>query len=134
MFTRYFITAVVASLGAAAFASPPGFNYVGQWGKHGFGYCQFNLPYGVAVAPKGNVYVSDTWNHRVQYFKPTGSFLGKWGSEGMGKGKFMLTGKLGISPTGLVYVPDVYTACVQYFTANGSFLGKWDLLISLLKD
>jgi DNA-binding beta-propeller fold protein YncE len=80
----------------------------------------------VAVAPSGNVYVSDTGNDRVQYFDPTGSFLGKWGSSGAGDGLF--SGPVGISVApggGKVYVVDWCNYRVQYFTALGYFMGKW---------
>lgn len=40
---------------------------------------QFYEPWGVAVDGDGNIYVSDTWNGRIQVFDPTGKFLRKWG-------------------------------------------------------
>jgi len=43
---------------------------------------QFNEPWGVAVTASGEIYVSDTWNHRVQRFDANGRFLGKWGQFG----------------------------------------------------
>jgi len=42
--------------------------FVSKWGTEGAGDGQFNLPYGVAVAPDGSVYVSDSFNHRIQKF------------------------------------------------------------------
>jgi uncharacterized protein (TIGR03663 family) len=43
---------------------------------------QFNEPWGVAVGADGRIFVSDTWNHRVQRFDPGGVFSGKWGRFG----------------------------------------------------
>lgn len=40
---------------------------------------QFNEPWGVAVDQAGQIYVSDTWNGRVQVFDSEGRFLRKWG-------------------------------------------------------
>ena len=54
-------------MAAAAFGD---WVYEGQWGSYGTGNGQFDSPMGVNVAPaSGNVYVADTYNHRVQYFK-----------------------------------------------------------------
>jgi sugar lactone lactonase YvrE len=47
-----------------------------------FGDGQFNDPWGVAVGPSGEIFVSDTWNHRIQRFSADGRFLGKWGHFG----------------------------------------------------
>ena len=44
--------------------------YVLQWGTEGSGDGQFSWPAGVAVDGSGNVYVSDTLNHRIQKFSP----------------------------------------------------------------
>lgn len=40
---------------------------------------QLNEPWGAAVDLEGNIYVSDTWNGRIQVFSPEGEFLRKWG-------------------------------------------------------
>ena len=36
----------------------------------------------IAVDDAGNVYVSDTYNHRIQKFASSGAFITKWGSPG----------------------------------------------------
>ena len=43
---------------------------------------QFNEPWGVAVGASGQIFVSDTWNHRVERFDASGRFAGKWGRYG----------------------------------------------------
>ena len=42
--------------------------FVTKWGTYGTGDGQFKKPWGVAVAPDGSVYVSDSYNHRIQKF------------------------------------------------------------------
>ncbi len=119
-----------AALGAlAAFCAWGGWVYEGQWGSRGSGNGQFDDPGGVEVAPNGNVYVGDQYNHRIQYFTPTGSFLGKWGSFGSGNGQFDGPAGVAVAFTGNVYVTEdgayYENYRVQYFTSSGSYLGKW---------
>ncbi len=61
--------------------------FVGKWGSKGSGDGQFNYPGCVALDSLGNVYVADTWNHRIQKFTSEGVFLKKWGSQGSGDGE-----------------------------------------------
>ena len=41
----------------------------GVWGRTGSGAGEFNRPIGIAVAPDGSVYISDTLNNRIQKFE-----------------------------------------------------------------
>ena len=44
--------------------------FVSQWGTEGSGDGEFYLPYGVAVASDGSVYVTGAKNDRIQKFAP----------------------------------------------------------------
>jgi sugar lactone lactonase YvrE len=77
----------------------------------------------VAFDAKGNIYVSDIGNHRVQKFAPDRSFLLAWGSKGTGDGQFMSPTGIAVAGDGLVYVSDEYRNNVQKFDAEGTWLG-----------
>lgn len=77
----------------------PGVCFVTKWGSKGTANGQFNSPHGIDVDPNnGNVFVADTFNHRIQKFRlatpcPQGTtqvvpgvcFITKWGTA-----KFMV--------------------------------------------
>lgn len=89
----------------------------------------FKEPWGVAVDSQGNVYVADTWNHRVQKFNADGSFLLKWGTDGLAEeGGERLWGPRGIavSPDGQVYLTDTGNKRVVVFDSQGRFLFEFD--------
>jgi tripartite motif-containing protein 71 len=44
--------------------------YLGGFGKRGAGEGEFHTPHGLAVDRKGNLYVADTQNNRIQKFAP----------------------------------------------------------------
>ena len=48
------------------------------WGKKGSVPGEFNLPHGVSLDSKGNVFVADRENNRIQKFDPNGLFLKEW--------------------------------------------------------
>ena len=58
-------------------------SFVRQWGSEGSGQGQFHYPHDVAVR-KGEVFVSDFSNHRIQVFGVDGSFVRQWG-EAVGR-------------------------------------------------
>ena len=58
-------------------------NVVAKFGGFGRGEGQLYLyPGGVALDGRGNVYVGDTGNHRVEIFSEAGTYLGQWSPLG----------------------------------------------------
>ena len=50
-------------------------NWLKSWGERGNGPGQFNTPHSIAADAKGNVYVADRGNRRIQVFDGEGNFL-----------------------------------------------------------
>ena len=87
---------------------------------------QFSSPEGIAVDSSGNVYVADTYCHRVQKFDSNGTFLTKWGSYGIIDGKFSYVYSVTVDSSGNVYVVDRNdNDRIQKFDSNGVFITKW---------
>jgi peptidylamidoglycolate lyase len=52
--------------------------YLFEWGSKGNDKGQFNIPHGITLDEKMNVYVADRENNRVQVFDSSGHFLHQW--------------------------------------------------------
>src|SRR5881394_1013308 len=78
---------LIAASTATSLAADP-LDFLLAWGSFGSGAGQFQFPHCIAVSPDGSVYVSDTFNDRVQRFHANGGYLGQWGSHGTGNGQF----------------------------------------------
>jgi DNA-binding beta-propeller fold protein YncE len=81
------------------------------------GDSQFRYPDGVAVAPGGDVYVSDTVNHRVQRFTSAGGFVSKWGTWGLAAGEFNNPFGIAVAPDNSIYISDFHNHRIQKFPA-----------------
>jgi tripartite motif-containing protein 71 len=95
--------------------------FIAKWGANGgngtagTGNVEFNSPSGVEVDAFENVFVSDTYNHRIQKLTSSGGFLCKWGLFGAGAGEFQYPGHLALDTAGNVYVADTNNHRVQVF-------------------
>jgi len=83
----------------------------------------FNRPTNLAVAPNGDLYVTDGYgNARVHRFSPSGKLLASWGEPGTGPGQFMLPHGIAVDASGNVLVCDRESDRIQVFTADGRFV------------
>lgn len=84
----------------------------------------FSAPYGIDVAPTGQIYVFDSGNNRVVVFGPDGEQVAEWGGPGHGEGQFdsLGFGALAVDDAGGVFVVDNGNHRVQKFDQNGQFL------------
>jgi DNA-binding beta-propeller fold protein YncE len=89
--------------------------FITKWGNSTDGQGEFSNPQGVATDSSGNVYVADTWNHRIQKFDPSGGFITKWGSSGASNGQFISPLGVAIDSSGKVYVADSGNNRIQKF-------------------
>jgi DNA-binding beta-propeller fold protein YncE len=97
-----------------------------QAGTGGSGQGQLSYPENVAGTAAGDrVYVSDSFNYRMQAFTPTGGFLNAWGGTGGDEGQFLFNDGIGLDPAGSLLVADPNNQRIQRFTATGGFLGTF---------
>jgi DNA-binding beta-propeller fold protein YncE len=67
------------------------------------------------VDSKGNIYVADASNSRIQKFTSKGKFITKWGSLGDGEGQFRTPNGIAVDSKGNIYVADTYNNRIQKF-------------------
>jgi DNA-binding beta-propeller fold protein YncE len=79
----------------------------------------FSYPTNVAVDSDGNVYVSDTFNDRVEIFDADGNFVRTFGKAGDGPGYFARPKGIAVDSDGHVWVADSVTDRVQVYTLEG---------------
>ena len=76
----------------------------------------FNLPSGLAIAPNGELFVSDGYGgHRVHKFTPEGELLLSWGRQGTGPGEFALLHNIWVDRNSRVFICDRENNRIQIF-------------------
>lgn len=88
-----------------------------------------HAPNDVATDQEGNLYITDTNNHRIRVFKPNGQFLLEWGEEGSDNHQLSSPAHIAIN-NGRVYVADTGNYRIQVFTKQGRFLSTIDTSIN----
>ncbi|HMB24699.1 MAG TPA: NHL repeat-containing protein, partial [Anaerolineales bacterium] len=105
-------------------------NYLTEFGTAGFDAGQFDEPVGVAVSNTGTVYVTDTWNQRIQSFiaNEDGTFyapmqqweVNAWFGQSVDNKPFIAVGA-----NGHVFITDPEGYRVIEFTDAGEFVRTW---------
>jgi DNA-binding beta-propeller fold protein YncE len=99
-------------------------SYSSQFGSKGAGNGQLKEPKDVALDLKGNIWVLDTANHRVQEFSAAGAYLSQFGSYGSGNGQFNEPKGMVIDSKSNIWVSDQANNCLQEFNEKGEFIRK----------
>ncbi|HEY3475031.1 MAG TPA: NHL repeat-containing protein, partial [Anaerolineales bacterium] len=92
----------------------------------------FNEPWGVAVGPDGSVYVSDTWNHRLQKFTESGELITTWGQYGQPipeapetQSSFWGPRGVAVDSQGRVFVADTGNKRIAVFDEDGNYVTEF---------
>ena len=95
---------------------------IGSIGKKGTQPGEFLFPTYLTVDAKGNLYVADTLNSRVQMFDHDGKYLKSFGSRGSAWGMFDKPKGVAVDSFGNLYVVDSGWSNVQIFNEKGEVL------------
>ncbi len=103
---------------------------LGKAGVAGDGPDTFNQPDDVAIAPDGDIFVSDghtpgMGNARVTKFSKDGKFIKQWGEHGSAPGEFEVPHALAFDSRGRLFVGDRANNRIQIFDQDGKFLDQW---------
>lgn len=86
----------------------------------------FHYPTNLAIAPNGELYVSDGYgNARVHKFSADGRLLFSWGEPGTGPGQFNIPHGIAVDRQETVYVADRENSRIQLFAPDGRYLSEW---------
>jgi hypothetical protein len=95
-------------------------NYWSSFGSSGTGGGQFSHPAGVAIDAKGNLWVVDENNKRVEKFNEAGEYLSSFGSAGAGNGQFSRPTDVAIDAQGNLWVTDAGNSRVEEFNEKAN--------------
>lgn len=83
---------------------------------------KFYNPLSVAIGPGGDLYVSDSFNFRIQRLRPDGTFVRSYGSIGRSPGQFARPRGVAVDAEGRIYAVDAAFENVQIFDNEGRLL------------
>ncbi len=99
------------------------------FGEEGDGDGQFMTPSDVAIDDKGNVYVTDQYNNRIQVFSSNGEYLYQFGQEGYGadSDNLLLPDSIAYADD-RVFVNDLVNRAIKMFSLDGTFISSFSSL------
>jgi peptidylglycine monooxygenase len=99
---------------------------LGGIGRRGHPHQPFNHPTDVALAPSGDIYVSDGYaGWSIHRFAGDGTHRQTWGALGSGPGQFLEPHSLWCLSDGRVVVADRCNHRLQVFDTNGAYVTEW---------
>jgi DNA-binding beta-propeller fold protein YncE len=111
--------------------SPAGYVLMtlGKAGVSGGGPELFDQPTDVAVAPNGDIFVSDSHrngkNNRIVKFDRDGHYIKQWGHKGSGPGEFSEVHTIAFDSQGRLFAGDRENNRIQIFDQDGTLLDIW---------
>jgi virginiamycin B lyase len=99
--------------------------YSSSFGSRGTGNGQFTNPWGIAVDPSGNVWISDSIANRVQKFNSKGEYQCQIGTKGTGDGQFINPHGIAADASGNVWVADAGNRRMQKIGPACEYLSKF---------
>jgi sugar lactone lactonase YvrE len=102
---------------------------LGRAGVSGSSPGLLDQPTDVAVAPNGDVFVTDSHrngrNNRVMKFRKDGTFVTQWGRKGTRPGELSEPHTIAIDSQGRLFVGDRENNRIQIFDQNGHYITEW---------
>ena len=91
-----------------------------EWGKRGTAPGEFHTLHSIATDAKGNVYVGDRENNRIQVFDGEGNFLKEWSTVGAPWAICITPG-----PKQVLYASDSLAGRIYKLDLDGNILGEF---------
>lgn len=85
----------------------------------------FSAPKDIAVDGKGNIYVADADNDRIQKINQSGKTLAIFGGKGRAPGQFLKPAGIALDRHGNIYVADTNNNRIQKLSPSGKPLAHW---------
>lgn len=92
-------------------------------GQTGSGQGELLQPRNIAFSPDGNIFVTDSGNHRIQVYDQFGNFLNTWGQFGSEPGQFNEPWGIAVDDN-YVYVADTWNHRIQKFSHSGEYIAS----------
>ncbi len=102
-----------------------GGTYVRKFGTLGSGNGQLSKPQGDATDSKGDVWVADTGNNRIEEFSPEGAYMAAYGTLGSGNGQFSKPQGIAVDSEGNIWVADTGNNRVQVLSPMGVYIKQF---------
>ena len=102
---------------------------LGHLGQPGNGRDFLSMPTDIAIAPNGDIYVTDghggASNDRIMKFSKEGKLIKTWGKKGSGPGELDTPHALAMDSQGRLFVADRNNNRIQIFDQEGNYVADW---------